>query len=338
MTKYLLATLFVWFGLHTIYAQTYYFDKYSVRDGLAQSKVMSSYQDKNGNLWLGTTSGVSSFDGRRFINYTMVDGLAEGGVQAIIADSLGNIWFGHTGGALSVKIGDKITAVELKGVKIHSDITDLLVDRYQNLWITTESNGVVRLSNLGQHLKKATHYTSKEGISDRVFKVTETSKGEIYFIIEGGIKLYDYDTNNFSFFTLEGLPKYFQITELMEDTKGNMWFGTYNGGLYCYEAAQKKIAIYDVRDGLAHNWITSLAEAEDGAIWVGTFGGGISRIRNKVIKTFNEQNGLADNKIRSVMPDREGNLVICTQEHGMLIFKGEQFVHYGANFQLNSQV
>ena len=47
-------------------AQSYYFDNYSVKEGLAQSSVYDIQQDKNGLLWMGTSSGLSKFDGRNF--------------------------------------------------------------------------------------------------------------------------------------------------------------------------------------------------------------------------------------------------------------------------------
>jgi ligand-binding sensor domain-containing protein len=81
--------------------QRYYFDNYSVIDGLAQSKVYTIIQDNNDYIWLGTEAGASQFDGIAFINYTIENGLAEGGVRAIFQDSYGNIWLGHNGGGLT---------------------------------------------------------------------------------------------------------------------------------------------------------------------------------------------------------------------------------------------
>jgi len=40
-------------------AQTYFFEKYGVEQGLSSSKVYSVIQDRNDWIWLGTESGVS---------------------------------------------------------------------------------------------------------------------------------------------------------------------------------------------------------------------------------------------------------------------------------------
>jgi len=47
-------------------SQSYYFDNYSVEDGLNSSKVYSLLQDQNDYIWLGTAGGVSRFDGINF--------------------------------------------------------------------------------------------------------------------------------------------------------------------------------------------------------------------------------------------------------------------------------
>ena len=60
-------------------AQIYYFDNYSVKDGLAQSKVFTIIQDRNYHIWLGTEGGVSRFDGVNFENFT-----SELAIQSII--------------------------------------------------------------------------------------------------------------------------------------------------------------------------------------------------------------------------------------------------------------
>src|SRR6056297_1254480 len=76
-------------------AQEYYFDQYSVKEGLSQSKVYDVVQDEQGYLWLGTESGISRFDGNKFVNYTIDKGIGEKAVRSIYIDRKGSIWFGH---------------------------------------------------------------------------------------------------------------------------------------------------------------------------------------------------------------------------------------------------
>ena len=68
-------------------SQTYFFEKYSVEQGLSSSKVYSIIQDRKDYVWLGTESGVSRFDGSKFENFGNIDGMASGGVYSLFEDS-----------------------------------------------------------------------------------------------------------------------------------------------------------------------------------------------------------------------------------------------------------
>ena len=315
----------------TLFAQTHYFENYSVKDGLAQSKVYQVLQDKNAYLWLGTASGVSRFDGLSFENFTNEDGLAESGVKCMCEDSQGNIWFGHVAGGVSRFDGKKFEQISFDSLNINKSISAIVENDKGEIWISTAGNGAILIQNNKSNriqLSDYKYFTGKQGLSDRVYSVLVGSDGTSYFLIDGSIKYYIPETDSFDFLHLEGLPKYFQITCMFEDNQQNLWFGTYNGGLYTYNNQQKKFKIYDVRDGLAHNWISYITQDSAGAMWIGTWEGGITVIDGKKLTIFNKSNGLNDNVIRCILEDREGNMIIGTNSNGFSIYKGDKFVKY----------
>ena len=107
-------TLLIILSSSELFAQQYYFDSYSVKDGLAQSKIYSIIQDHEGYIWLGTESGASQFDGIQFNNYTSDDSLAENGVRTVFMDSKNRIWFGHSGGGISIYDNGKLRGRAVK--------------------------------------------------------------------------------------------------------------------------------------------------------------------------------------------------------------------------------
>jgi len=134
--RYLL--LFVGLWSFSLYGQQYFFDQFSVSDGLAQSTVHKIIQDRNDLYWLGTSVGVSSFNGVQFVNYSSTDGLAEGGVRAICEDRSGNIWFGHKEGGISFFNGSSFIEVSSFSESIdQSTISSILMDKDGQLWFTT---------------------------------------------------------------------------------------------------------------------------------------------------------------------------------------------------------
>jgi ligand-binding sensor domain-containing protein/serine phosphatase RsbU (regulator of sigma subunit) len=325
-------------------AQTYYFDNYSVREGL-ESKVYSIIQDNNDYIWLGTPGGVSKFDGINFINYTAEYNLSVGGVRILYQDSSGNIWLGHEGGGLTRYINGEFENVDLPDSVIQSNITSITLDTDNKLWITTEGDGAYVFYNPYDEVKnlKFEHFKGNR-LSDRIYNSLLTSEGDLFLITDIGIKKFNKEKNNFENYIPEGFSTYFITTVMFEDSKKNLWFGTYNGGLIEYIYSKDTFKIYDDKDGLAANWISTITEDNTGNIWVGHWArdkskGGISRINENEVKVFNTRNGMHDNQIWCIKEDREGNILIGTTEHGLEIFKGEQFVSFTTgNGLINDQV
>jgi len=314
------------------FAQSYYFDNYSVNDGLAQSTAYNIIQDNKGFIWIGTRSGVSRFDGTEFFNYTSADGLSINGVKTILQDNNGNIWLGHIGGGISLFDGLKFQEIKLD-TNINSDISAIVEDSNENIWISTAGNGAYLINSLIDKDSveiEFRNYTGKDGLSDRVFDIYSTPTGEVLFVTDVGVKNYIPKEDEFESFAPKELPTYFSITTIFIDREGNTWYGTYHGGLYKQVPGEKEIKIYDDKDGLASNWVSTITQDKTGNIWVGTWGGGITKITDGVFNTFNVNNGLHDTKIWDIITDREGNVLVGTHENGFDVFKGEHFVSYSS--------
>ena len=57
------------------------------------------------------------------------------------------------------------------------------------------------------------------------------------------------------------MTTYFSSTCLLEDKKGNIWFGTYNGGIYKYIMSESRMEVIDLpKIGVSSNWVTCLTE------------------------------------------------------------------------------
>jgi ligand-binding sensor domain-containing protein/serine phosphatase RsbU (regulator of sigma subunit) len=325
-------------SISNLSAQTYYFDYYGAKEGL-QSKVYDVLQDDNGYVWLATESGISKFDGVKFTNYTTEDGLEPGEVKHIIKDNKGNIWMGHTTGKVSFFDGETIRKHPI-GEIISMEITSLLIDKEDVLWISTTVDGLFRIENPYEFDSGKIKYDHFKGrLSDRVFSVVMAKNDSVFFITDVGIRKYNKIDSSFIRHKPKGLTNYWQITTMFEDSKGDVWYGTYHGGLYRYLKEKNEFKIYDVRDGLADNWVTTITEDSKGNVWAGTWGGGITKFSENGLKTYNNNNGLIDHKISKIVEDIEGNILIATNDNGLAIFKGEKFEFYSTNDGLiNKQV
>jgi ligand-binding sensor domain-containing protein/serine phosphatase RsbU (regulator of sigma subunit) len=328
------AKLFAWLIFFSLYCinplagQKYFFDNYGIRQGLSEQKVYKLFQDSKDYIWLGTANGLSRFDGKTFKNFTSRgDSLSPGGVNTIIEDSLKYLWFGHNGGGVTRYNGQVFEKCAFDSLIVTGDITSI-VQAGNKMWFTSATDGVILVDFPVKDIKhiRGKQFRGKERLSDQVFGSYLTKDGSYICIADVGLRKYNSEEKNFENYRMPHLTTYFNPTCVLEDRKGNMWFGTYNGGIYKYVMSESKMEIFDLpKNGVSSNWISCLAEDRFGSIWAGTFGGGIAVIQGDKIRKFDETNGLNALKIHDIIEDVEGNILIADQDNGLTIFKGDAF-------------
>jgi ligand-binding sensor domain-containing protein len=69
---------------------------FTVEDGLPDNVVNAIIQTGNGLLWVGTDSGLASFDGREFtpIDLHIAGAPHQGAVESLVEASNGDLWVG----------------------------------------------------------------------------------------------------------------------------------------------------------------------------------------------------------------------------------------------------
>jgi len=125
-----------WFG--SIGSGVYYYDgksfkNFTTKDGLANNEVTTIYEDRTGDIWLGTNGGASRYDGKSFKNFTTKDGLQSNDINSIIEDKTGKLWFGARGYA-SVYDGKTFTVLTRNG-KPFVNIRSIIQDKKRNIWL-----------------------------------------------------------------------------------------------------------------------------------------------------------------------------------------------------------
>jgi serine phosphatase RsbU (regulator of sigma subunit)/streptogramin lyase len=320
--------LFLSVSIFTVRAQNYFFDNYSIKQGLSEQKVYTLLQDSKDYIWLGTANGASRFDGKKFENFTSRDSLATGGVKYIIEDSLGYIWFGHLNGGISRYNGQKFETAAFDSITITGDVTHIAQIK-DKIWFTSVNDGAILADfpiNDIKHIK-AKQFRGKDGLSDQVFGASVFRDGSFICVADVGLRRYNPEEKKFENYRMPHMTTYFSTFCLLEDKAGSIWFGTYNGGIYKYIMSESRMVYYDlIKMGITSNAVSCITEDSRGRIWVGTWGGGIGAFDGDNFRKFNAGNGLKASKIYKIIEDVEGNILIADQNNGLTIYKGEAFV------------
>jgi len=100
--------------------------------------------------------------------------------------------------------------------------------------------------------------------------------------------------------TRNGLPHNW-IYDLFQDSRGNIWVGTWGGGAALRTG--KEWRIFNTGSGLESNAVTSFAEGSDGRIWIATDGG-----LNFFDGSRMQSAGLVGKSLLNIIIDSGGNL------------------------------
>jgi signal transduction histidine kinase len=122
-----------------------HFDIYTTADGLPNNFVGTIYEDRQGNIWIGTLGGLSKFRDEKFTNYTTRDGLSSDVVISLHEDAEGSLWIGTSGGGLNRFKQGKFVSYTTRNGLPDDVVYSILEDGKDALWMSS-NKGIFRVS------------------------------------------------------------------------------------------------------------------------------------------------------------------------------------------------
>jgi signal transduction histidine kinase len=191
----------------------------------------------------------------------------------------------------------------------------------------------------------STNYTKVKLTDTRIQFIKEASPGILWIGTEYGLNWFDTKNNVSKSFlhqidnknSLSGNS--LQSNAFIQDDDGNLWVGTWSGGLDRIEFTNRdpETAVYKRfranvynSDSLNSNNVISLL-LDKKYLWIGTFGGGLNRmdLKTNKVKHYTTEDGLANNIIFAILQDENNNLWLST-DRGISKFdpENETFKNY----------
>jgi signal transduction histidine kinase/ligand-binding sensor domain-containing protein len=143
--------------------------------------------------------------------------------------------------------------------------------------------------------------------------------GNQFFLGEGGV-------SHFKSYTTDDGLGLDNITSSLLDRTGNLWFGTWGGGVSKFDGVS--FTNFTTEHGLSNNLVHCLAEDDEGNIWIGTDGGGLSIYDGYGFYQKDDYQWLKNGVIYGITSDRKGNLWIAAGEGGAYLYNGKGFSKY----------
>jgi signal transduction histidine kinase/ligand-binding sensor domain-containing protein/CheY-like chemotaxis protein/HPt (histidine-containing phosphotransfer) domain-containing protein len=253
-------------------------------DGLPQGTVMSTLQDSQGFVWLGTEDGLVRFDGQQLLRYAQSRktprGLPGNFIYQIVEDAHHDLWLAikDAGIARWNRATDTFTAYRHDPANPRSLASDavrtLLIDGRGRVWVGTTDAGVDILEPASGRIEHLRHdpvdQTSLR--NNRVLSLASDRSGRVWVGTETGLDRRQPGQVGFVH-SVEGHP----VWNVYEDRSGMLWVATFDGGLnrLDHEGQPLETFRHDAHQptSLGDDDVRAILEDQAGHLWVGTANG-----------------------------------------------------------------
>ncbi len=283
-------------------------------NSIPADEVTCIYKDKLNNIWVGTSKGVALYNPQEenFMIVKDVDNKLSHKVYSIKQTNDNKLWIAMEQGGIAIldltkylfssKRETAITYInegdENCGLSGNS-IRTLFQDSYGNMWIGGWGNGIDFIAHetpLFNRLK----YTPKLYTNSLTNKTASTicidKSGQLWVGTDGGgINLFHKGQRINVYKTDKYINKNNYIQASLCDSKGDLWFGLFYGGVLYFNSTSKKFERITLDKKEPYNRdVRTFFEDKNGFIWVGTSQGiyVVERDSKRVIKHYSLKNNL----------------------------------------------
>jgi signal transduction histidine kinase/ligand-binding sensor domain-containing protein len=310
-------------------------------NGLSADTVRCLFEDRNGDVWVGTTSGLHRFARRRVTPitdlgvvraveagpqdnvwiatadglvrfshgarrwYRLKDGLPSLDIKALHIDTSGALWVSTTAG-VAVLTGERFSPLRLEGRAWPADISSLAADQQGNVWLLSPDQGFFRWRD--GRLAPVPLPATIDRLD--VHSVAGDRSGRIWATLSSGGLAMIHRDGTFELLR-SGDRVHRSDLAVYEDNNGAVWFGA---GERLTRFKDGVLSSITRSNGLPAETIRAIASDTDGYLWIGT-SGGIFRLAESEFdratkesvghlefRSYNSSDGLAGVPIRVGAP------------------------------------
>ncbi len=289
------------------------------RNGLVASGATAIFQDRESNIWITSTRGISKIISRRFAAYNRESGLLEDEVSSILQMKNGQIVLGHEGGLTFQS--QQYRTLRFDGLPaVMGRVMDLLEDRWGNLWIAADRQGLARLSPHGL----VRWFDEKSGLKGGVFALHLDNDGTLWAGTAEG--LFRKNKNQFELVLLPNLgsPASPMIRRLIPGPDGSFYIVTAKVGVFWHQDGH--FTQYLPNKGLTTPSSYACLPLPDGGLYVGTYEG-LFKVHNGILVATSYPDPVIHRPIYSILQDDQGHFWFGT-DLGVMRWDGTRLRHF----------
>lgn len=276
---------------------------------MRSSRVVFAWEDREGDLWVGTEQGYLSRRTRRgFEEVWAPPPDRQVALISIAQDKGGAVWFTTVAGGLHRWSQNVVEEMPLPADARPQTAQSVMADADGQLWLLADSK---------LHILRDGTFSAPWAdpeTSQSVDFATPARQGGVWVIRAGQVRRFA-DGKWLEPFGRTTFGQTSPITTLYEDSRHRLWIGTVSTGVI--RLSDEGGVPISQRDGLSHPSIRAIFEDSESNIWVGTDGGGLNRLTTRAVQVVGQLEGLSSELMLAVDEDAEGGLWVGTNGGGL---------------------
>lgn len=266
-------------------------------DGLAGNFVQALLEDTEGNIWIGTSSGLTQLTDVKFPSVRDTAEPQFQNVSSVCASKNGGIWMGSSAG-LSYHDGKAIRQTFRRADLVPTESVKRVYEA---------KNGdvyfVAGLQSLG---------VLSEGKLTKVYRTKESmfvglGEDEQGVVVSVGPRLCRVTPEGIAPYVFDGeTPNFIWILNVAPSRDGSIWIACEDGVVRIKNG--KVLAHYNANDGFIDQRVQWVYEDSEGIAWMATLTSGFAFLKDGKIHAVDRHAGLPDGNIYAIIPDSAGNL------------------------------
>ncbi len=315
---------------------------FSTENGLNDNIVKRLIWDKNGYLWFGTDNyGI----GRLFIDSDKIEipeafkNWNRGSIESMLLIEH-EVWIGtNANGLIDFEFSGDKRIRNFNGVDgfKYSSVQCLFRDDEGNIWIACKEH---LLQSPGERIEFKKTIQGKPIAN--IHAVLVDSKKRVWFSDDSGLHQLSFDvdgTEQLKNFNIPNLRLPYKILTIYQDAFGFIWIGTFDQGVFRIDAETGNSVHVDDKKDLMKQSVLSVT-GKQSTLWLATLSGAIKitlgddALKLKCASQFeyyNSTNGLNNNFIYQVFPDRNNKVWFAQDGKGISMMDADGFHQFGEN-------
>ncbi|MBO9202599.1 MULTISPECIES: hybrid sensor histidine kinase/response regulator transcription factor [Niastella] len=309
---------------------------------LPTNRVKAVTEDKWGNIWVGTATGLSRLksDETGFIHYRHLSGTE---IYYLASDDQGSLWIGSLNGLYVYHVqADSFSVFTHDNHNLQSFNSNVVrciyIDKQGIYWFGTYQGGICKYDK-NLNLFNLRLNSSFQENRTRIASITALAENKNGHVLVGtnGNGLYEYDRKKEQVVPVN-LPlknvsaSSLFVLALLHTQNNKLYIGTFSQGVIIKDlqiGKCKQLVKGQGKNDLTSNDIFCLFEDSRGNVWVGTNGDGIIVMKNEqVIARYSplpQGKGVEqlpiNGYIRAIEEDANGNIWIGTHGGGIAVYE-----------------